>query len=133
MAALRTRGGPVTALNASLNWILLLCFWMSHWFPAGVSGSQPSDCSYYGLLKYLNLTTPSQVMQIIRPVQSWNHTTAVSLDMVMYGILDVVSGSMKGSFCSVHSFYDLLANRSVWTKSRSGEDWLPLNPISPQT
>ncbi|KAF6737269.1 5-hydroxytryptamine receptor 3A [Oryzias melastigma] len=63
--------------------------WMLALLSFGVSGSRLSDCSYYGLLKYLNLTAPSPVLQVMRPVQNWNHTTDVSLDMVMYGILDV--------------------------------------------
>ncbi|RVE70062.1 hypothetical protein OJAV_G00083490 [Oryzias javanicus] len=89
-------------------WMLaLLCF--------GFPGSQLSDCSYYDLLKYLNLTTPSQVLQVMRPVQNWNHTTDVSMDMVMYGILDV-----DEKFQTVTSH--------VWIETQWTNEFLTWNP-----
>lgn len=60
-------------------------------FPAGVSSSQTLDCSYLGLLSHLNLMTTNEVLSIMRPVKNWTSSTLVELDMLMYGILGVVS------------------------------------------
>ncbi|XP_015234889.1 PREDICTED: 5-hydroxytryptamine receptor 3A-like [Cyprinodon variegatus] len=60
-------------------------------FAAGVCSSLSSDCTYYGLLEHLNLTTSNAALEIMRPVKNWRNTTVVSLDMVLYGILGIVS------------------------------------------
>ncbi|XP_036068974.1 5-hydroxytryptamine receptor 3A [Oryzias melastigma] len=54
-----------------------------------VSSSQTSECSYFSLIDHLNLTASNEALQIARPVKSWNTTTVVHLDMVLYGILGV--------------------------------------------
>lgn len=59
-------------------------------FPVGISSSQTSDCSYSGLLNNLDLATTNELLTIMRPVKNWTNPTRVQLDMVMYGILDVV-------------------------------------------
>ncbi len=59
--------------------------------PAGFSSSQTSDCSYLGLLKHLNVTPTNDVLAIMRPVKNWTSTTLVQMDMLLYGILQVVS------------------------------------------
>ncbi|KAL3986598.1 cytoskeleton-associated protein 5 [Sarotherodon galilaeus] len=55
----------------------------------GFSTSQTSDCSYYSLLNYLNMTASNSVLQIMRPVKSWTNSTLVQLDMFLLGILEV--------------------------------------------
>ncbi|XP_024862394.1 5-hydroxytryptamine receptor 3A-like isoform X2 [Kryptolebias marmoratus] len=54
---------------------------------AGVSSSQFSDCSYFGLLNHLNLTSSNSLLEIMRPVKNWTDPTLVKVDMVLYGIL----------------------------------------------
>ncbi|XP_060945779.1 5-hydroxytryptamine receptor 3A-like [Limanda limanda] len=56
---------------------------------AGVSSSEMSDCSYLSLLTHLNLIQTDSPLSIMRPVKNWTTTTVVSLDMVLYGILEV--------------------------------------------
>ncbi|XP_023269556.1 5-hydroxytryptamine receptor 3A-like isoform X1 [Seriola lalandi dorsalis] len=58
-------------------------------FPEGIASSQTSDCSYGGLLNYLNLTSTNNVLEITRPVKNWTTPTLVHLDMLLYGILEV--------------------------------------------
>lgn len=60
-------------------------------FPAGFPCSRTSECSYFGLLDHLNMTTSNQALKISRPVKNWTSTTLVQLDMVLDGILDMVS------------------------------------------
>ncbi|XP_071321064.1 5-hydroxytryptamine receptor 3A-like isoform X2 [Trachinotus anak] len=55
----------------------------------GFTSSQASDCSYLGLLNYLNLTTTNDVLSIMRPVKNWTTSTLVQIDMLLYGILQV--------------------------------------------
>ncbi|KAM8823986.1 5-hydroxytryptamine receptor 3A [Synchiropus picturatus] len=54
-----------------------------------VSGHLNLNCSYMGLTKYLKLTSATDDLSIIRPVLDWRHATAVSVDMLIYGILGV--------------------------------------------
>uniref|UniRef100_A0A3P9HM01 Uncharacterized protein n=2 Tax=Oryzias latipes TaxID=8090 RepID=A0A3P9HM01_ORYLA len=55
----------------------------------GISSSQTSECSYFNLMSHLNLTSSNEALQVTRPVKSWNTTTLVQLDMVLFGILGV--------------------------------------------
>uniref|UniRef100_A0A8C7YPQ7 5-hydroxytryptamine receptor 3A-like n=1 Tax=Oryzias sinensis TaxID=183150 RepID=A0A8C7YPQ7_9TELE len=55
----------------------------------GISSSQTSECSYFNLMSHLNLTSSNEALQVARPVKSWNTTTLVQLDMVLFGILGV--------------------------------------------
>ncbi|XP_053300368.1 5-hydroxytryptamine receptor 3A isoform X1 [Pleuronectes platessa] len=56
---------------------------------AGVSSSEMSDCSYLSLLTHLNLIQTDSPLSIMRPVKNWTTTTVVSLDMLLFGILEV--------------------------------------------
>ncbi|XP_015234888.1 PREDICTED: 5-hydroxytryptamine receptor 3A-like [Cyprinodon variegatus] len=56
---------------------------------AGFPCSRTSECSYFGLLDHLNMTTSNQALKISRPVKNWTSTTLVQLDMVLDGILDM--------------------------------------------
>uniref|UniRef100_A0A8C8DUC0 5-hydroxytryptamine receptor 3A-like n=1 Tax=Oryzias sinensis TaxID=183150 RepID=A0A8C8DUC0_9TELE len=40
-------------------------------------------------MSHLNLTSSNEALQVARPVKSWNTTTLVQLDMVLFGILGV--------------------------------------------
>ncbi|KAM9394439.1 5-hydroxytryptamine receptor 3A-like isoform 2-T2 [Pholidichthys leucotaenia] len=53
------------------------------------SSSAYTDCSYYGLLDHLNLTSSNTALQIMRPVKNWTDPTFVSVDMILLGILEV--------------------------------------------
>lgn len=88
-------------LIKTLNLDLKVSEWGCCWFgftscvflvsSAGVSGGQTSDCSYLTLLKHLNLTATNDVLAIMRPVRNWTTSTVVLVDMVLFGILEVVS------------------------------------------
>ncbi|XP_024118454.2 5-hydroxytryptamine receptor 3A-like [Oryzias melastigma] len=93
----------------------MAALWMLVFLAFGIPGTHLSNCSYYGLLNYLNLTTSSQVLQIMRPVHSWNQTSKVSLDMVMYGIMDV-----DEKFQTVTS--------QIWIETRWKNEFLTWNP-----
>ena len=67
-------------------------------FPAGVSSSQTSDCSYLSLLQHLNLKTSNELLSIMRPVKNWTTPSSVLMDMYVYGILNVVSVQTDGIY-----------------------------------
>lgn len=56
---------------------------------------ETTDCSYVALMKHLNLTSSSE-LSVMRPVKHWRTPTTVLIDMLLNGILEVVSG-----FCVV--------------------------------
>ncbi|XP_019119321.2 5-hydroxytryptamine receptor 3A-like, partial [Larimichthys crocea] len=47
-------------------------------------------CSYQDVLDYLNLTTNKDMLSLTRPVKNYKYATNVTLDVLLYGILDVV-------------------------------------------
>lgn len=51
-----------------------------------------SNCSYQAVLNHLELTRDNELFSMTRPVQNHTRTTWVSLEVVLYAILDVVSG-----------------------------------------
>lgn len=53
------------------------------------------DCSYVGLLDHLNLMAPNDTLADVRPVHNWTTPTNVAIDLVIYGILEVVSAFVK--------------------------------------
>ncbi|KAK2820598.1 hypothetical protein Q5P01_023557 [Channa striata] len=57
-----------------------------------VTAAESSDnvCSYQDVLKYLNLTKDNGLFSMTRPVKDYTHTTVVTLEVVLYAILDVV-------------------------------------------
>lgn len=77
-----------------MSYILPVSYDFVFFLPAGFSTSQTSDCSYYDLLNYLNMTESNTVLQIMRPVKRWTNSTLVQLDMFLLGILEVVSVSI---------------------------------------
>ncbi|XP_071403578.1 5-hydroxytryptamine receptor 3A-like [Centroberyx affinis] len=56
---------------------------------AGVCSSLEVDCSYLSLLDHLNLTKNSDMLANVRPVKNWTTPTLVSVDLVVFGILEV--------------------------------------------
>lgn len=51
-----------------------------------------SNCSYQAVLNHLELTRENELYSMTRPVQDHKRTTWVNLEVVLYAILDVVSG-----------------------------------------
>lgn len=52
-------------------------------------------CRYQDVLNYLNLTKNNELFSMTRPVKDYKQPTRVSLELLLYAILDVVSG-LKG-------------------------------------
>ncbi|XP_041824790.1 5-hydroxytryptamine receptor 3A-like [Melanotaenia boesemani] len=82
----------------------------------GVCSSQMSECSYYGLLEYLNLTASNKVLEIMRPVTNWTRTTSVQMDVFVYGILDV---DEKSQTVTSHT----------WMETHWTNEFLTWNPL----
>lgn len=58
-----------------------------------VDGVSPErDCSYQDVLNHLNLTRNNELYSMTRPVKNYKRPTSVSLEVLLYAILDVVSG-----------------------------------------
>lgn len=60
-------------------------------FPAVEGGT---SCSYQDVLNYLNLTKGNELYFMTRPVRDYQQPTVVSVELLLYAILDVVRGSM---------------------------------------
>lgn len=53
----------------------------------------PQDnCSYQDVLNYLNLSRNNELFSMTRPVRNYKQPTYVYLEVLLYAILDVVSG-----------------------------------------
>ena len=63
----------------------------------GVSCEQ--NCSYQDVLNYLNLTRSNELYFMTRPVKNYKRPTEVSLEVLLYAILDVVNS--ESSVCNV--------------------------------
>ncbi|XP_041830762.1 5-hydroxytryptamine receptor 3A-like [Melanotaenia boesemani] len=59
----------------------------------GISSEQ--GCSYQNVLNYLNLTRSNELFSMTRPVKNYNTPTHVSLEVLLYAILDVVEKEQK--------------------------------------
>ncbi|XP_049614154.1 5-hydroxytryptamine receptor 3A-like [Syngnathus scovelli] len=57
-------------------------------FLTGVESSE-KVCSYHEVLNHLNLTTQSSLYYMTRPVKDYKKPTVVSLELILYAILDV--------------------------------------------
>lgn len=62
---------------------------LSIFFPADEVHSEQS-CSYQDVLNYLNITRDNELYSMTRPVKNYKHATQVSLEVLLYAILDVV-------------------------------------------
>lgn len=59
----------------------------------GVGGVHlKSNCSYQAVLNHLKLTRDNELYFMTRPVQNHKDPTLVKLEVLLYAILDVVSG-----------------------------------------
>lgn len=47
-------------------------------------------CSYQDVLNYLNLTKTNELFFMTRPVKDYQQPTVVSVELLLYAILDVV-------------------------------------------
>lgn len=61
-------------------------------FPAADGESPEKVCRYQDVLNYLNLTKSNELFSMTRPVKDHKQPTRVSLELLLYAILDVVSG-----------------------------------------
>lgn len=50
-----------------------------------------NNCSYQEVLNHLKLTKSNELYTMTRPVKNYRHPTLVSLEVLLYAILDVVS------------------------------------------
>ncbi|XP_069576051.1 5-hydroxytryptamine receptor 3A-like [Brachyistius frenatus] len=57
--------------------------------------SSETICSYQDVLKYLNLTKNNELFSMTRPVQNYRKPTTVTLEVLLYAILDVVKIEQK--------------------------------------
>ncbi|CAJ1080033.1 -hydroxytryptamine receptor 3A-like [Xyrichtys novacula] len=53
------------------------------------------NCSYQDVLSFLKLTKKNELFSMTRPVQNYKHPTYVSLEVLLYAILDVVEKEQK--------------------------------------
>ncbi|XP_041819279.1 5-hydroxytryptamine receptor 3A-like [Chelmon rostratus] len=61
-----------------------------------VDGVSPErDCSYQDVLNHLNLTRNNELYSMTRPVKNYKRPTSVSLEVLLYAILDVVEKEQK--------------------------------------
>nr|XP_061805340.1 5-hydroxytryptamine receptor 3A-like [Nerophis lumbriciformis] len=74
-----------------------------------VSRSRASNCSYSALLGHLKLNSSNDFLATVRPVKDWKQVTVVELDMLLYGILQVVWKNdfliwKPSNFCGINQF-----------------------------
>ncbi|XP_054899025.1 5-hydroxytryptamine receptor 3A-like [Poeciliopsis prolifica] len=53
------------------------------------------NCSYQDVLNYLNLSRSNELFSMTRPVKNYKNPTLVSLEVLLYAILDVVEKDQK--------------------------------------
>ncbi|XP_041672075.1 5-hydroxytryptamine receptor 3A-like [Cheilinus undulatus] len=53
------------------------------------------NCSYQDVVEYLNLTQNKELYSMTRPVRNYKRPTSVSLEVLLYAILDVVEKEQK--------------------------------------
>ncbi|KAK2820595.1 hypothetical protein Q5P01_023554 [Channa striata] len=73
------------------------------------------NCSYQDVLNYLNLTMNNELFIMTRPVKNYKQPTYVSLEVLLYAILDVVEKEQK--------FIPY-----VWTVTRWHNDFISWDP-----
>ncbi|XP_037546866.1 5-hydroxytryptamine receptor 3A-like [Nematolebias whitei] len=72
-------------------------------------------CSYQDVLNYLNMTRDNELYSMTRPVRNYKQPTQVSLEVLLYAILDVVEKDQK--------FIPY-----VWTVTRWNNDYISWDP-----
>ncbi|XP_033182729.1 5-hydroxytryptamine receptor 3A-like [Anabas testudineus] len=68
---------------------MLVCFYFLLVFTAADVESSEKVCSYQDVLNHLNLTKGNDLFSMTRPVKDHNQPTNVSLQVLLYAILDV--------------------------------------------
>lgn len=67
-----------------------------------------NNCSYQEVLHHLELTKSNELYSMTRPVKNYKRPTQVSLEVLLYAILDVVSASrvlVMAVFLQTDTFY----------------------------
>ncbi|XP_051925674.1 5-hydroxytryptamine receptor 3A-like [Hippocampus zosterae] len=64
-------------------------------FSADAMASEPSGCSYQDVLNHLHLTRTNELFSMTRPVKYYKRPTHVSLEVLLYAILNVVEKEQK--------------------------------------
>ncbi|XP_027145255.1 LOW QUALITY PROTEIN: 5-hydroxytryptamine receptor 3A-like [Larimichthys crocea] len=77
--------GPEITMLAGFLFLLLIT--------DGVSSER--NCSYQDVVDYLNLTNNKDLFSLTRPVKNYKQPTEVTLDVLLYGILDVHEKDQK--------------------------------------
>ncbi|XP_042364261.1 5-hydroxytryptamine receptor 3A-like [Plectropomus leopardus] len=84
---------------ASFFLLLFLTEYLPHrvcLYVSAVDGVVPEqNCSYQDVLNYLNLTKDNELFSTARPVKNYKNPTRVSLEVLLYAILDVVEKEQK--------------------------------------
>ncbi|XP_014858526.1 PREDICTED: 5-hydroxytryptamine receptor 3A-like [Poecilia mexicana] len=73
------------------------------------------NCSYQDVLNYLNLTSSNELYSMTRPVKNYKNPTLVSLEVLLYAILDVIEKDQK--------FIPY-----VWTVTRWNNEYISWDP-----
>ncbi|XP_032429582.1 5-hydroxytryptamine receptor 3A-like [Xiphophorus hellerii] len=73
------------------------------------------NCSYQDVLNYLNLSSNNELYSMTRPVKNYKNPTLVSLEVLLYAILDVVEKDQK--------FIPY-----VWTVTRWNNEYISWDP-----
>lgn len=76
-------------------------------FAAAEAEDTDSNCSYQKVLDHLKLTKTNELYSMTRPVKNYQRPTQVSLEVLLYAILDVVS---SWSWRSVFSDDEVMRN-----------------------
>ncbi|XP_069015938.1 5-hydroxytryptamine receptor 3A-like [Embiotoca jacksoni] len=75
--------------------LLFLIFLSGKFGPCSDGTYSERNCSYQDVLNYLNLTKTNELYSMTRPVRNYKHPTRVSLEVLLYAILDVVEKDQK--------------------------------------
>lgn len=67
-------------------------------FAAADAVDTDSNCSYQKVLDHLKLTKNNELYSMTRPVKNYQRPTQVSLEVLLYAILDVVRSLINERF-----------------------------------
>ncbi|XP_044194629.1 5-hydroxytryptamine receptor 3A-like isoform X2 [Thunnus albacares] len=76
-----------------MTFMMLVGFFSLLLFTDGVYSER--NCSYQDVLNHLNLTKNNELYSMTRPVKNYKQPTRVSLEVLLYAILDVVEKDQK--------------------------------------
>ena len=84
-----------------------LCLFVS---AADVQTSDEHNCTYLDVLQHLNLTKNKEKFTMIRPVKNYKEPVTVTLDVLLYAMLDVVSGCLYNFIIGYIGLISLLSS-----------------------